>query len=175
MNPPEKLTLPPSTTLGLDIGQKRVGMALYHPGQGAIVPLPTRDRAGKRAEQEVGKLIEKHAVSLIVVGVPLSAQDQQTEQATDIAAFVHRLSRRCEVPIDQCDEFLSSEEAKELLGITGNPSREVREAGVIDTVAACVILQRFLQKKGLHPNVELGPLRRQVASLLRSSGGFQRR
>lgn len=168
MNAPHEPPRPPATTLGLDVGQKRVGMALYHPGQGAIVTLPVRDRAGKRAEQEVLRLIQQHTVTLLVVGVPLSAHDQQTEQATDIAAFVHRLNRRCEVPVDYCDEFLSSEEAKELLGITGNPSREVRESGIIDTVAACVILQRYLQKKGLNPNVELGPLRRRVASLLRT-------
>ena len=168
--------LPQPTTLGLDVGRKRVGMALYQPEQGAVVPLPAIDRAGKRAEQEVLKLTEKHSIALILVGVPLSASDQQTEQAQDIEAFVHRLGRRCQVPFDRCDEFLSSEEAKELLGLTGNPDREVREGGFIDTVAACVILQRYLNRKGLHPTVELGSLRREVAALLRSNkGGFRSR
>lgn len=163
-----------SIVLGLDIGRKRVGMALYDPSLGAIEPLPAIERAGKRAEQEILNRIEQHAVSRIVVGVPLSADDQKTEQVKDIEAVVHRLCRRCQVPVVECDEFLSSEEAKELLGLTANPDREIRETGLVDTVAACVILQRHLRERGLQPALELGSLRRRIATLKRSGHGGPR-
>ncbi len=155
------------TTLGLDVGIQRVGMALYRPELAAIVPIPTVERAGKRAEQRAISLVQENAIPLIVVGTPLSSSDEKTLQGEDVNNFKHRLARRCSALIIACDEFLSSEEAKELLGIRGSPNRTIRESGAIDAVAACLILLRHLTSKGLNPTIEIGALVRQVAKLQR--------
>ena len=156
---------PISAALGIDVGSKRVGIALYRQDQAAITPLPTPERASKRAESTILNLIEVHHVSLLVVGIPLSADDQQTAQSDDVRGFMQRLSKRCNVSIEYEDEYLSSEEAQQLLGISGSPNRSVRESGLIDGVAAAIILQRRLKALGSWPTVELGSLPRRIASL----------
>jgi putative transcription antitermination factor YqgF len=155
------------TTLGLDVGIQRVGMALYQPELATIVPLPTVERAGKRAEQKAIRLVQQNAISQIVVGTPLSSSNEKTLQEEDVSNFNHRLARRCSALIILCDEFLSSEEAKELLGIRGSPNRAIRESGAIDAVAACLILLRHLTTKGINPTLEIGALVRQLAKLQR--------
>jgi putative Holliday junction resolvase len=154
--------------LALDVGRKRVGIAIYSEDKGIITPLESVERAGKRAEQAVLRLAENQNLSLIVIGFPLSADNEKSEQGEDVTLFADRLRRRCLVPIELRDEYLSSEEAKELLGISGSPHRIVRESGIIDAVAACLILQRHLLAKGHSPPIELGTARREVAALLRS-------
>jgi putative Holliday junction resolvase len=150
------------------VGRKRVGIAIYWAEKAAITPLEGVERAGKRAEQAVLRLADSHNLSLIVIGVPLTADNEETEQGGDVTLFVDRLRRRCAVPIELRDEYLSSEEAKELLGISGSPHRNVRESGIIDSVAACLILQRHLLAKGHSPSMDLGTARHEVAALLRT-------
>jgi putative Holliday junction resolvase len=136
--------------LGLDVGDKRIGVASYCSADQTIVPVNTVSRAQGRAEAFLLELLSKDRFDLIIAGTPLSGNNQETEQCDSVHQFCRRLAKRCDIKIEFQDEYLSSEEAKELLRIRGEPEKGVRESGVIDAVSAAVILQRYLARTG-HP------------------------
>ena len=68
----------------------------------------------------------------------------RAEQCEDVERFARRLKRRSSVKIIYVDEHLSSEQAKQRLGIPEQPSAELRKKGVIDAEAASILLQSYL-------------------------------
>lgn len=134
------------TILSLDVGEKRVGVALCPSGTLAIEPLRALKRGGGEAERVVLELIVTHAVDLVVAGLPLDARDQLTEQCENVQRFCRRVQKRSGVEVEYQDEYLSSEEAKEYLGLSGREAREKRSSGEIDSISAMIILRRFLRR-----------------------------
>ena len=127
--------------LGLDVGDKRVGIALSDPGGQYAVSHPTSVRAAGRAEAEILRLIELHQIKRVVVGLPLGVDGARNEQCARVEQFCRRLCKRAVVTIIYVDEYLSSEEAKERLRTTGKNDFSKEE---LDAAAAAVILQGFL-------------------------------
>jgi len=134
------------TILSLDVGEKRVGVALCPGGTLAIEPLRALKRGGGEAERVVLDLITTHKVDLLVAGLPLDARDQLTEQCENVERFCRRVQRRSGIEVEYVDEYLSSEEAKEYLGLSGREAREKRSSGEIDSISAMIILRRFLRR-----------------------------
>lgn len=131
--------------LALDIGDKRIGVALFSYEDQGVTPLRSYPKAQGKAEKALLDLLKKNKIDQIVVGYPLSADGVKTEQCLRVDAFVRRLEKRISIPIHLVDEYLSSEEAKHRLKIKGSPSKEVREKGIIDAVSASIILESYLQ------------------------------
>ncbi|MCK4362973.1 MAG: Holliday junction resolvase RuvX [Dehalococcoidia bacterium] len=127
--------------LGLDVGDKRIGVALAN-GLLAI-PLTVLDRAGEEADMEkLLALAREHGVERIVVGLPLLMNGNIGMQAEKVLAFSRALSEHVDIPVDTWDERLSTVSAERLLLDTGM-KREKRK-GKRDAMAAAIILQAYL-------------------------------
>ena len=132
------------TILGLDVGQKRIGVAL---AEGLLaVPLTVIERSGKEGGVEaILALAREYGVERIVVGIPHSLDGSIGRQAERVLAFSRELSQHTDVPIDTWDERLSTVAAERLLVEAGVKS-EKRKARR-DAMAAAVILQAYLDRK----------------------------
>ncbi len=136
------------TILGLDVGAKRVGVALANPPYVKAEPFETYDRGSKQAETAILALIQQHSVEIVVIGLPLSEEGEISEQCADIKRFSERLQKRANIKIEYVDEWGSSLEAKEALGLPEQADQRTRKTGIIDRLAASIILQKFLNSKG---------------------------
>jgi len=129
--------------LGLDVGQKRIGVALAQ--DLVAIPLTVIERAGEKGDLEkVLALAREHGVKRIVVGLPRSLDGSIGQQAERTLAFTRELSQRTDIPVDTWDERLSTVAAERLLLDTGM-KREKRKAHR-DAMAAAIILQSYLDR-----------------------------
>ena len=129
--------------LGLDVGDRRIGLAVSIPPGELILPAGHVQRSNRRADvaailEEAGR---REAVA-IVVGIPYDSQGRSGEQARKTASFVRALERAAAMPVLTVDEgFTSHAGAAELRDSGREPSRE---RGSVDAAAAVAILRRFL-------------------------------
>jgi putative Holliday junction resolvase len=130
-----------SNTLGIDVGQARVGIAILS----ATLPTPlcTVQRAAGKAEKRVIELLSEYKISKIVVGLPLNEDGTESAQCDDVRRFARRIERRTGALIVFIDEYSSSLEAEERLYARGVSRPERAE---IDALAAAIILERYLQQ-----------------------------
>ena len=132
-------------SLGLDIGDKRIGVALSDPESILASPLTIIDRGdeGQGIEAIVG-VINQYQVRQIVVGLPRSMDGSIGKQAEKVEAFVQKLCRHTEVPVKFRDERLTTVSAKRLMqdASTKKTRRKARD----DAVAAALILQGYLDE-----------------------------
>ena len=129
--------------LGLDVGDRRIGVALSDALGLTAQPLIvlTRQDAARDLEA-VRALVEQHEVERVVVGLPLTLRGAQGPQAKKVASFADILRRRLPVPIQLVDERLTSVQGERALIAMGSSRRKRKQ--VIDQVAAQLILQQFL-------------------------------
>lgn len=129
--------------LGLDVGDRRIGVALSDPIGLTAQPVTTVDRRHPSGDVEAIKaLVERHGVGLVVVGLPLTLRGEQGPQAKKVLAFAERLRQRLAIPVQLLDERLTTIQGTRSLLETGTSSRTRKQ--VIDQVAAQLILQQFL-------------------------------
>ena len=132
--------------LALDVGEKRIGVALSDPTGMLATPLATITRRGKDPDLgEVTRLAVEHEVDEIVIGMPISLSGRMGAQAHRVSRFADDLADRTNLPIRSHDERYSSVEAERLIREAGSsPSRNKAR---IDAVAAAVILQSYLDSR----------------------------
>jgi putative Holliday junction resolvase len=129
--------------LGMDLGTKRIGLALSDPLGWTAAPLPALSRVGwKKDLAAVRRLVETHAVLRIVVGLPLRMDGEPGEQARQAQEFAARLQAALGVPVETWDERLTTVQAERTL-IDSDVRREQRRQ-IIDSLAASFILQAYL-------------------------------
>jgi len=125
--------------LGLDVGDKRIGVAVSDPEGRMAWGIEVVRRRGKRADlTEILRLARENEAERIVVGLPLSMDGSVGPQAQKTLAFCQALSRRASVPVETWDERLSSVAAERLMTETGTRRAEKKEKS--DMVAAAIIL-----------------------------------
>lgn len=129
--------------LGLDVGDKRVGVSLSDPSRLLASPLGVFDRAAGEAEQRILKLVEDQGISRIVVGMPFSEDGTENMQCRKIMAFCRRLAKRTPVEISFIDEYGSSCESQERLAEARGAGSAAGRAN-LDAAAACLILQQAM-------------------------------
>jgi putative Holliday junction resolvase len=133
--------------LALDVGERRIGVALSDETATLATGLQTLERGGGREVQAVAELVRRHEAAEVVVGLPLNMDGSAGPQAEKVRSFVEALKRRVAVPIVERDERLTTVEAHEILRKSGVGWRE--RGALIDKVSAVVILQEYLDlKKG---------------------------
>ncbi|MDK3159177.1 Holliday junction resolvase RuvX [Kamptonema cortianum] len=134
------------SALGLDIGQKRIGVAGCD-GTGLIATgLTTLVRTS--FEQDIAalrQLIQERHVEVLVVGLPYTLQGTLGYQAKRVQKYAARLERALQLPVEYIDERLTSVEAEQLL-ITQKLSPS-RHKALIDRKAAALILQQWLDER----------------------------
>jgi putative Holliday junction resolvase len=132
--------------LGIDAGERRVGVALSDPGRLLASPIGVYDRRNGLAPvfEALSTLAQREGVTQLVVGLPLNADGSEGRQARRAIAFAQLASRVLGLPATMWDERLSTREAEAIVRAQGRSTRNVRQAGQIDAVAAAVILQEYL-------------------------------
>ena len=128
--------------LALDVGDVRVGVAISRSGVIAE-PLTTVERTGKsQVLDAIQKLVEANKVTVCVVGMPLLEGGTEGEQAEKTRAFARSLARRLPgLRMVFWDERHSSGEAR---GLAGKRVNRGENRGLVDRIAAAVILQEDL-------------------------------
>ena len=129
--------------MGLDVGDRRIGLAVSIPPGTLILPAGHLERTTLRvdAARILQAAIERDAMA-IIVGMPYNTRGQAGEQARKTTSLIRALERLTEIPIITVDErYTSSAAAADLIDSGRSPSRE---RGAVDAGAAAAILRRFL-------------------------------
>ena len=133
--------------LGIDYGERRVGVAISDPLGSIALGVCTLHVTGvKDAVAKVAEVCAEKEVGLIVVGLPLNMNGSESEMSGKVAKFIEKLKVAAELPIETIDERLSSALVERTL-LDADMSRSKRK-GVIDKMAAQVILQGYLDRQG---------------------------
>lgn len=132
--------------LGIDLGERRIGLALSDPTATIAQPLPTLlRRRGKRPPwADILRIIEDYAVARVVIGLPLTLAGEESEWTAQVRAFGNTLERRSGLPVEYQDERLSSVAAERAVRSLGLKKRERERKDRIDASAATLILQANL-------------------------------
>ena len=136
----------PQRYLALDVGNRRIGVAVSDELGLTAQPVLTLERHSSRREdlRSLARLCRRFGVAGIVVGNPVHLSGELSPQAAKTQAFAAELGELTQLPIHLWDERLTSREAHEILFAAGRPRQEHRR--VIDQVAATLILQSFLDE-----------------------------
>ncbi|MBM7556057.1 Holliday junction resolvase RuvX [Halanaerobacter jeridensis] len=132
--------------MGLDIGDKKTGVALSDPleltAQGKTV---LEFDSTKEQLEYIEGLVEQYNVDEIVIGLPKNMNGSLGPRAKKVLGIIEQLKEKVEVPVKKWDERLSTSAAEKTL-IEADMSRAKRK-DVIDKMAAVVILQNYLDSK----------------------------
>ena len=132
--------------LALDVGDKRIGVALSDPSGLLATPLTTIKRDEHTSDiEEVLRLAGEHDAGEVIVGMPISLSGRMGAQAELTARFAAALADRASIPVNSVDERYSSVQAERLLRESGvKPSKNRAR---VDAAAAAVILQSYLDSR----------------------------
>jgi putative Holliday junction resolvase len=136
--------------LGIDVGRRRVGLAISDPSATLARPLSTLPvtspaDAVNRVMSEITRLsAEEDGLAAIVVGVPARLDGSPTDQTAEVVEFMAALTAQVSVPVIGGDERLTSREAESRLAVGERDWRERKKK--LDAAAAAIILQDYLDQ-----------------------------
>ena len=134
-----------SRILGLDYGEKRVGLAITDPLNIIAKPLQTINVSKEDIYKVLNQLIKEYQIVKIVVGLPLTLKNTHSIQTDKVLVFIEQLKNNVNIDIDTYDERFTSDMAKDALikqGVkTGHNKSE------IDKTAAAIFLQNYIDAK----------------------------
>jgi len=133
--------------LGLDVGDRRTGVALSDPLGMLASPLLVFQLKGETEDIAfILNLVEQYKVEKIIVGLPQSMNGTIGTQAEKVKGFGDKLRESCPVPVEYRDERLTTVEAKRMLIESGNKKYGKNKKIEYDAAAAAVILQSYLNE-----------------------------
>lgn len=137
----------PGRWMSLDVGSRRIGVALSDPLRLTARPLTTLTRSVDYEElTQITELAEQYEVTRIVIGRPLYLTGESSESTHTTEQFAERLRLVCGRPIDWAEERLSSKEAESLMAEMDIDPAERK--GLRDQFAAALILKWYLEEHG---------------------------
>jgi putative Holliday junction resolvase len=129
--------------LGLDIGDRKIGVAISDPEQILASPLTTIVRDDDdQAISAIINLVDQYQIMKIIIGLPYSLSGNMGNQAIKVKTFVDKLSQHTKTEIELRDERLSTVAVERLLMEAGKKSQKRKEQR--DAAAAAFILQGYL-------------------------------
>ncbi len=132
--------------LALDVGDKRIGVAVSDVTGMLVTPVETIHRKNSKTDIErVSKIAAEHEVAALVIGLPKNMDGTEGEQAAKVRSFAKKITRETGLNVLFEDERLSSFTAIERLVERGIQTGKNRD--LIDMEAAVVILQSFLERQ----------------------------
>jgi putative holliday junction resolvase len=145
--------IPRGRVLGVDLGSKRIGVAISDSDQRIATGVTVLSRSGDQAadHQALADLVSGYQAVGVVVGLPLSLSGQMGPAARTVAAEIGELQERLTVDVVAVDERLTTRAAAATLRAEGRRAREQRD--VIDQNAAALVLQTWVEQR------RSGPLR----------------
>ena len=138
-------TIPSGRIMGVDYGQRRIGLALSDPTQTLSSSLMTVTNKGINAVvAELRRIVTENSISAIVVGMPLNMNGSVGPRGEETIGFMNVINDRLQLPVIPWDERLTSVSAQQVLILSGkSPSRNKDK---IDRIAAAILLQTFLDR-----------------------------
>jgi putative Holliday junction resolvase len=135
--------------LALDIGRKRIGLAISDPSGLLARPLMTipggADALTRVTSAIAAVAAEDDGVAEVVVGLPRHLNGDPSAETAVVLAFIEQLRQRLEIPVATEDERLSSREAESRLALREKDWRKRKQQ--LDAAAAAVILQDYLDRR----------------------------
>jgi len=140
--------------LGLDVGERRIGVAVVDEGVRVALPVAVVERRELPADLDaIARLVQEQGAEALVIGLPISLNGSLGPQAQAVKAFGQELAGRLPLPIEYWDERLSSVEAQRRLASAGH--RGLKAKAKRDAAAAAIVLQSYLDaKSGQSPHSE---------------------
>jgi putative Holliday junction resolvase len=136
------LTLVPRI-LALDLGKRRIGLAISDPLGITAQGLPNLVRTRKRDDLDaIGQLAREREVSLILMGNPINMRGSEGRQSGWVREFAGTLEKRTGLPVKLWDERLTTVEAGRVLRSSGISIE--KRAAAIDRLSAVILLQSYL-------------------------------
>lgn len=138
--------MPNAVYLGFDFGFKRIGVAVGQKLTGSASPLSTLiAKQGVPNWDDIKKIIEQWHPHALIVGLPTCIDNSELYTTAAARGFARQLRRRFSLPVHLVDERLSTVEARAHLFSEGG-YRKIKNTQV-DSIAACVILEQWLQQQ----------------------------
>lgn len=133
------------SVLALDVGSKRIGVAVADPGASFALPLTVVQRTNLKADLDaVCGLAAEYGASEIIVGYPVTLAGERGPAVEKMDRFIEQLQRVFDGPIHRVDERLTTAQATKSL-LAADVRRERRKA-VVDKMAAALILDTYLAR-----------------------------
>ncbi|MHB1699580.1 MAG: Holliday junction resolvase RuvX [Acidobacteriaceae bacterium] len=144
MEQPQRVDVP--RLMGLDVGDRRIGVALSDQLGLTAQPLLTITRTNRRADiSSLRRIIRKYGIAEIIVGNPLYMSGDLSPQAAKAQTFAATLVEEFHLPMHLWDERLTTTQAHRQLDDAGHA--KMGRKGIIDQLAAVLILQAFLDHR----------------------------
>jgi putative Holliday junction resolvase len=138
-----ELTGANSRILALDLGKRRIGLAISDPLRMTAQGLPNIDRTNKRADLDLlERLAAEREVGLFLMGNPINMGGKEGRQSAWVREFSGDLERRTGLPVKLWDERLTSVEAGRVLRSSGISI--AKRAAAVDRLSAVILLQSYL-------------------------------
>jgi len=132
--------------LGIDLGSKRIGIAISDAeGWTAHALTVVARHGGLRDLEDIARLVVEHEVDEVVLGLPLNMDDSEGPAAERTRKFGQRLQAHLGLPLHYCDERLSTFAAEELLKEACVKPRKRKQ--VVDQLAAALILESYINSQ----------------------------
>ncbi len=132
--------------LCIDIGEKRIGVAVSDPFNSYALPVYTYHRVNLKTDlMAIAKLVKEKCATALVCGVPVNFDGTPSKQTQRAIYFIQKLEQELNVPIYTADERCTTCEAEEVLISQGMDRKERKN--YVDSLAATSILQGFLSDK----------------------------
>ncbi|MCC6945132.1 MAG: Holliday junction resolvase RuvX [Thermomicrobiales bacterium] len=130
--------------LGIDVGERRVGLAISDEMQTIASPIPMVPR-GATEMDDLRQVVASYNVTEIVAGLPTGMSGREGPQATDVRDFAENVAVTLDLDLSYWDERLTSVQAERSLIEAGHSRKRRRD--LIDSVAAAIMLQSFLDAR----------------------------
>jgi putative Holliday junction resolvase len=162
--------------LGLDVGERRIGVAAADSETRVALPVGVVERTEGAADTAaIARLMEEQKAETLVLGLPISLNGSLGPQAQAVRAFGDELAARLGLPVEYWDERLSTVEAQRRLSPRANRARQKKRgrstngrpdgrpsgrrapSGRLDAMAAAIILQSYLDRRAGGPSGEGSP------------------
>lgn len=131
---------------GLDVGKTRIGIAICDASEGAVHPVTTIARTPRSLPNDIGALHRElipRSVERIVIGLPLNMDGSEGPAARRMRSFAALLQDGLKIPVELCDERLTTFEARERLH--ESPVSRAGRRRALDSLAAMLILENWLE------------------------------
>jgi putative Holliday junction resolvase len=132
--------------LGVDLGEKRIGLAISDPA--GIIAFPAGFIASKGRKPDVGALREvilERGIVRVVIGLPIHLSGRPSPGSEAAQKFAEALRTATDLPVDLLDERWTSQAAEDSLSESKRGRRQRREA--VDSVAATLLLRTYLERQ----------------------------
>lgn len=133
--------------LGIDHGERRIGLALSDPSGVVATPLAVHERRQRRKQDLVilERIAREHDCVAFVIGIPLDGDGQAGKKAREVQQFAQALREASGMEVHEIDERFTTVRAHDALSTMGVP--QARRRDLVDKVAAAILLQDWLDSR----------------------------